>query len=270
MNNVQRANQETANTSNLTEKFEVRISKSQLSKKINALINSLDVETFAVIVSTFFRLYENKCETITLQKEDNIASLKEYICNVGIPTFEDAVLKTGNAEDIYKFASNIKGANISELEDAIIKTGDAVEIYVFARNIKGANISKLEDAIIKTENAGAIYDFACNIEGANISKLEDAIIKTGNARFIYRFANNIEGANISKLEDAIIKTGDAEFIYHFAKEIEGANISKIENYSIELAVENRLIEDIIFLDRTLNSSRLQQITDEIKFYNLFN
>ena len=43
MNNVQRVNQETANTSNLNEKFEVRITKTQLEKKISFLIVSPDI-----------------------------------------------------------------------------------------------------------------------------------------------------------------------------------------------------------------------------------
>lgn len=301
MNNVQRVNecnQETVNTSNLNEKFEIRISKFQLKKVIENLISSLDIKTFAVIVSTFFRLYENKCETITLPKESDITSLKEYICNVAIPTFEDAIIKTEDVENIFNFVSNINGANISKFEDAIIETKDARKIYLFAKIINGANKSQLEDAIIKTGDAEYIFEFAMQIEGANISRLEDAIIETGNAeyifkftsdinganiskledaiieirdaKYIYDFAHNIKGANISRLEDAIIETGNAQYIYCFARDIKGANISRLEIAAIKVAVENHSIEDIIFLKLTLNSSKLQPIADEIKFYNLFN
>ena len=244
MNNVQKVNecnQETVNTSNLNEKFEIRISKSQLKEVIENLISSLDIETFAVIVSTFFRLYENKCETITLQKESNIASLKEYICNVAIPIFEDAIINTGETQYIYDFAYIIKGANISKLEDAIINTGDMVSIYNFAKYIKGANISKLEDGIINT----------------------------GYAMFIYKFASDINGANISKLEDAIINTGDIAYIYNFARDINGANISKLKNYvkdTVLKTMETGSTEDISDLSCCLP----HQIADEIKFYDLFN
>ena len=269
MNNVQRVNQETANTSNLNEKFEVRITKSQLKEVIDNLITSLDIETFAVIVSTFFKLYENKCETITLQKESDITSLKEYICNVAIPTFEDAILKTGDAEYICTFASNIKGANISRLESAIINTGDARCIYFFANDVNDANISRLEDAIINTGNAKDIYDFARDVEGANISRLEDAIIETGNARYIYGFALYIKCANISRLEDAIIETGDTVCIFDFARDIEGANISKLMNYlkdTVLKTMKTGSTEDISDLSCCLS----HQIAEEIKVYYLFN
>ena len=142
---------------------------------------------------------------------------------------EDAIIATGDADYIFRFAKLVKGANISKLEDAIIATGDAEYIFYFARDIEDANISKLEDAIIATEDAKYIYLFARDIKGANILRLEDAIIATDNIKYMFYFARNIKGANIEKIEDAIIAYGDFEFIYYFATEVEGADIEKLED-----------------------------------------
>ena len=156
----------------------------------------------------------------------------------------DKIIKTNNAELIYKFALSaegtniIKEANIGKLEDAIIEAAiiekrKAYYIIQFAKNVKGANISKLEDAIIESRSNYYIIEFAEKVKGANISKLEDAIIKINDADHIIEFAKDVKGANISKLEDAIIKKGPIH-IYEFATNVKGANIQKLREALIRI------------------------------------
>ena len=154
---------------------------------------------------------------------------------------EDAIIATGDADYIFRFAKLVKGANISKLEDAIIATKDAKYIYLFARDVKGANILRLEDAIIAINNIKYMFYFARDIKGANIEKIEDVIIAYGDFKFIYDFAEEIEGANIEKLEDAIIATGNAEYIYLFASDVKGANKEKLLHALIN-------IQDIDYID----------------------
>ena len=70
---------------------------------------------------------------------------------------------------IYSYALYNKEADLSILEDAIIKKGYPEYVYKFARDIEGADIKKLEDAI-KKGGAEHIYGFARDIEGADIKK----------------------------------------------------------------------------------------------------
>ena len=53
----------------------------------------------------------------------------------------------------------------------IINTNNPIYIYKFARDIKEANIKLLEEGIIKTEDYYMIYRFAINIKEANKEKL---------------------------------------------------------------------------------------------------
>ena len=154
------------------------------------------------------------------------------------------VIETKDAEYIYNFATNVKGANIEKLENAIIETvtknvehiyeGEVEYIIYFAINVNGANIEKLENAIIELKNARDIYKFAIAVKGANIEKLENAIIETKNVEDICIFARDVKGANIEKLENAIIATNLVKFMQEFAKNVKGANIKKLENAIIEI------------------------------------
>ena len=172
---------------------------------------------------------------------DYYCMLEMFVAKVGNIVLDDKqmdiVLKLA-PKYILKFA--IKNWD-SKLENAIIATGDADYIFRFAKLVKGANISKLEDAIIATGDAEYMFYFARNIKGANIEKIEDAIIAYGDFEFIYYFATEVEGADIEKLEDAIIATGNAEYIYLFARDVKGANKEKLLHALIN-------IQDIYYID----------------------
>ena len=143
-----------------------------------------------------------------------------------------AIIESGNAEYIYKFAKDIKNAPIDILADAIIKTGNAEYIYKFASDIYNAPVKKLVDAVIKTGSANNIYLFARFVENAPIVKLVDAICETRDTYYILEFARwvqNLSKTSINKLANAIIKCNDSESIYVFAKQIKNAPINKLCN-----------------------------------------
>ena len=207
--------------------------------ELKAILNYLLLSTLKY--NTYYdycmlEVFATKVGNIILDDKQMYIVLKltpKYILTFAINKWnsklENAIIATGDAEYIYLFARDVKGANISKLEDAIIATDDAEYIFYFARDIESANIKKLENAILASSDAEYIYLFARDVKGANISKLEDAIIATNNIEYIFYFARDIKGANIEKLENVIIADGDFEFIYYFAKEVEGATISKLED-----------------------------------------
>ena len=219
--------------------------------ELKAILNYLLLSTLKY--NTYYdycmlEVFATKVGNIILDDKQMYIVLKltpKYILTFAINKWnsklENAIIATGDAEYIYLFARDVKGANISKLEDAIIATDDAEYIFYFARDIEGANISKLEDAIIATNNIEYIFYFARDIKGANIEKLENVIIADGDFEFIYYFAKEVEGATISKLEDAIIATGNAEYIYKFARDIKGANKEK----SLHALIN---IQDIDYID----------------------
>lgn len=87
-----------------------------------------------------------------------------------------AIVKANDPYYAYLFALNYnQSEDIQDLENVVIN-GSAQIIYKFARNIKGANISKLEDAIIRTKDIIYMSKFIKFIDAANKPKLEDAIL----------------------------------------------------------------------------------------------
>ena len=68
------------------------------------------------------------------------------------------IVEIKDAEYIYKFAQDIKGANISKLEDAMIETKNAEEIWRFAHFVKGANIDKLCSTLFELQEFDYILD----------------------------------------------------------------------------------------------------------------
>ena len=68
---------------------------------------------------------------------------------------------------------------------------EAEYIFYFARDVKGADISFLTKEICKTKNAEYIYKFATIIKEANIFELETAIFETENLQYIILFIKNV-------------------------------------------------------------------------------
>lgn len=188
------------------------------------------------------------------------------ITNTYIKKLADAIIKTNDGEQIYKFAHDLEVNTKQKLtndiinklyesvislksyeyiinfvcmfdlpvegaQKIIIDTKNAEHIYHFASDVENADIQKLADAIIETKNAEYICNFASHIENAPIDKLTDAICETNNAEYIYQFAIYVENADINKLTDAIIKTRKITFILQFIEYVPNVPLDKFKNYS---------------------------------------
>ncbi len=157
----------------------------------------------------------------------------------------------------------------------VIAINNAQYIYCFAENIKGANIKKLEDAIIATNNAEYICYFAWGIKGANIAKLEDAIIKTEDYYYIYLFANNVKGANIDRLYYVLSKINKFVLISHQLNKTKDILLKKLNQVSITVKEEinkkcDSNIDDYTYLIKLLDEKKYDEIKEnKEKFANLF-
>ena len=195
-------------------------------------------------------------KTILLKSLDNILSMD-------IPYLKDTIIKTGNAEYIYKYKKNIilllnklemiilkKFPNIEEkvisciynliktlkdenLDDEIINTKKLKYMYKYSKDIKESDTSKFQNEFIKARNPKYLYLLAHNVKGMDQIKIMDKIIDIGNAKYIYMFAKEIKDSNIRLLEEAIINTGSPKYIYLFSRDIKGANIVKLSNAILE-------------------------------------
>ena len=239
------------------------LNNKELNEKIKAFFNTKEKSNLRqteILMKNAFSsdyLMYDVVNFISLIKDD-----QEFINYIGLENLENKVIKTENADCIYNFAKDIKGANIEKLENAIIATQNVGYIYDFARDVEGANIEKLENAIIETKDAEYIYNFAKNVKGANIEKLENAIIETNDAMYIYQFARDVKGANIEKLENAIIETKNAEYIYLFAKAakaVKGVNLYKFLNKIKRINLQNSFTDLEMRLETFIISSDLKNI-----------
>jgi len=90
--------------------------------------------------------------------------------------------------------------------NAIIRVNDALFIYRFAKDIKGANIEKLSKAIINTKVANKIYEFAYDVNNAPINDLANALIETGEINWINTFIFHVKNAPVETLVNKVIES----------------------------------------------------------------
>ena len=143
----------------------------------------------------------------------------------------DVIIETHNPKYIYKYARDIKDANVARLEKEIIRCRNPKYIYMFAKDVGGADISKLLSAILDIGNVKYMYLFAKYID-VDTKIFEELIEYSKSPEFIYLFAKNIENMNISVLEDAILETKNIKYKLAFAKNID-CDFERFEYDAIE-------------------------------------
>lgn len=119
---------------------------------INAIIDSKDAYYCYLIAYNYF-------------KENNYAML------------EQVVLESKNPELSYKYALNIKRANIKGHEQVILDSDSAKWCYKFAKDIKNANVKALELVVFNSNDLEIITQFAENIKGSDVNALAKKNIK---------------------------------------------------------------------------------------------
>ena len=88
--------------------------------------------------------------------DEDYKKLNNYIKSHGrdekVQAIEQKIIETNNAEYIYHFAQDVKGADVRALQNAIIKTNSARYMYYFAQDVKGADIKALQEAKKKIDD----------------------------------------------------------------------------------------------------------------------
>ena len=193
----------------------------------NALIDSSNGEylyKYRKDIIDIVKKLENILKKNNIFNED-INNLIEFLKKDDLT---DDIINTHNLKYIYKYARDIKGANVSKLEKEIIRCRNPKYIYMFAKDVKDADVARLMDAIVDIGDPKYMYLFAKNID-IDTNLLENAIIESENPKYIYLFAKDVVGARIKYLRNAIIDIGDLEYILEFAKNID----CDIERFEID-------------------------------------
>ncbi len=138
--------------------------------------------------------------------------------------YEEEVIASKDIDTCYKYAKNIKGADILSLGQVIIDSGLLYTNLLFAKDIKGANISGHQQVIINSHDPEYIYKFAKEVPGADIKLLSQAMAETNKIEWIINFAAEIEGADKNVLSLAIYKTNNPEYNLNYVKKVKDANL----------------------------------------------
>jgi hypothetical protein len=83
----------------------------------------------------------------------------KYIDEADLNKIKKIIIGFGDSRAIFSFAKNLKSRknniNMSELEDAMIATGDIDEMFYFAEYIDSVDRKKMFDAILRTSPKSA-------------------------------------------------------------------------------------------------------------------
>jgi hypothetical protein len=180
--------------------------------------------------------------------------LQELYCDVD--DMQDFIISTRDPFYLFKFAREIRTADVLKLEQAIIDSGDLNYIAKFACFVDGANIERLENIIVGSDNPRAAYIYLKFGKHPNAQRVKSIFLRSKKPRYLYAlaqlindpddleeiqqliissksnmyvrlFAANIPGANLSLLEDRILKTKNFEEIKKFAKVTKSTRLNKI-------------------------------------------
>lgn len=170
---------------------------------------------------------------------------------------EQYIINSKNAYFIYRYAREIKNADIVQLQNAIIDcknfnylarfgcfvpeadaeliqnliylNNNANAAYIYLKYSKIANINKLKKIFIKSKKPRYLYALAHFVSDLKeLEYIENLLINAHSDRYIRLFAANIPGANISKLEDRLLKTKNIKEMKYFVQQVPTAN--KVKKY----------------------------------------
>ena len=142
------------------------------------------------------------------------------------------------------FARDIKGANIRKIENAIIKNGNARDIYDFAREVERSNKKKLTKAFMNSiyfEEESLLWNFAflpkVDLDVINDTLLNKCIDKDIPVSVITNYVNSLQYYKqlpIDKFTIAVIKRGRPWDIVDFAKNTENALVDELADALIQM------------------------------------
>ena len=197
---------------------------------VNSLISIRDGKYLYRYKKTITEILKRLRKTLDKNNIVNV-ELATLIDNILNKDLTDEIINTRKLKYIYKYACDIKDADIKKIEDAVIKSKNAKYIYLFAKNVSGADIDRLTIAILDTEDAQYMYLFAKAID-TDKKILEDAVADTLHAKYIYLFTRDIKGVNVAFMQDMIIETDNIKYKCEFARNID-CDITKFEYDAID-------------------------------------
>lgn len=159
-----------------------------------------------------------------------ILALEFDSIGVSVTRLQNFIINSGNARYIFRFAREIKKANIKRLQSAMTKFGNILQIAKFGCFIRDANKNEIQKLIIKSCNAKSAYLYLKYVKYCDINKLKPIIIKSKKPRYLFALAKLIKNKkDLSLIQDLIIASPSNAYVRLFAKHIPGADIEKLEN-----------------------------------------
>ena len=131
-----------------------------------ANVKGVNVERLQKIVVNFVECEDNDYYLIS--------SFAKKVKGANFDSLQDVILNCYSPKDIYEFAiENNKKANIELLQKRLIKLDDAEHMFKFARDVKGADVDKLYDKVC--ENGDIIYIHEFNLLFQKEKELENTL-----------------------------------------------------------------------------------------------
>jgi len=169
---------------------------------------------------------------------------------------ENFVINNASSDLIYRYARDVKNANINKLQNALISKKDTIALAKFAIFVRGSDKRIILDIIKKENNAKAAYLFIKHIKYLNINEIKNIIIHSKKPRYLFELAKKTKSKKeLEIIEDLIILSKSDLYVRLFAKHIHGANIEKLENRIIR---SNNKTEMIKFA-KEIKSPRLNKL-----------
>ncbi len=237
-------------------KFVRDIKYAPINQLIDALFETKNARymylaTYNIFCAPVEKLVKAICQSGDVDYICEIAKDENCRNYVSFNELVDIVCKSDDAEGIYNFADEVKGAPIKKLAEAVCRIGDAAVIYDFAENIEDAPIDILEEAICKTKDAYYICEFATEIDESNCYKLGRVLCEIGDEVYINKFIEqrNIDEEFTKLSTEAICKSDRTKYIYKFTKMINKnyADFDKLGN-AIVRANNSKHKDDAYFRD----------------------
>jgi hypothetical protein len=170
--------------------------------------------------------------------------LQSYIINIQNPKY------------IFRYAREIKKANIKALEEATISCGSIIDIARFGAFIRGSNKTRIEDLIAVSSSAKAAYLYIRYVRYCNVRKLKHIILQSGRPRYLYALARITKNKKeLKNIEDLITHSNSSLYIRLYAMRFKNVDLQKLEDRIIELGNYDEMSK----FGRILNSPRLSKM-----------
>lgn len=180
--------------------------------------------------------------------------LQELYCDV--EDIEDFIISIKDPHYIYRFAREIRGANVPKLQQAIIDAGKYNYMAKFACFVGGADADLIENIIIESNNARAAYIYLRFGKHPNVNKIKHIFFKSKKPRYLYALAHLIhDQSELSLIQDLIIAGHSNMYVRLFATHVPGADIKKLE----DRILMTKNFEEIKKFAKSVNSDRLNKL-----------